>query len=122
MIISVDSGSTVPPYEQVREQIANMAVSGVLRRGARLPPIRQLAADLDLAPGTISRAYRELEMAGVIATKGRHGTFVVGRPPLGRRERQRRLLGEAEKFARTADQLGATTAETLKALQRALEL
>jgi DNA-binding transcriptional regulator YhcF (GntR family) len=123
MIIAVDSASTIPPYEQIREQIVMMTASGVLPRGTRLPPIRQLAADLDLAPGTVTRAYRELEVAGVILAKGRHGTFVAGPPSsLSPRDREQRLQSEARKLARTARQLGAAPEETLAAMRHALDL
>jgi GntR family transcriptional regulator len=74
VILRVDPGSAVPPYEQIRTQVATMAATGVLPVGTRLPPIRQLARDLGLAGGTVARAYRELEAAGVIVTRGRHGS------------------------------------------------
>jgi GntR family transcriptional regulator len=121
MNITVNGASATPPYEQVRKQILNMAASGVLPKGTRLPTIRQLAADLDLAPGTITRAYRELEAAGVVAARGRHGTFIAGPPMLSRREKDRRLLDEAERLVRTARQLGAAPQETLNAVRQALE-
>jgi DNA-binding transcriptional regulator YhcF (GntR family) len=121
VIITIDGSSSVPPYEQLREQIVTMAVSGVLSEGDRLPTIRQLAADLDLAPGTVGRAFRELEHVGVIVTKGRHGTFVAGPPALSRRDRDRRLADEAARFARTADQLGVTPHDALVAVRQALQ-
>jgi DNA-binding transcriptional regulator YhcF (GntR family) len=80
MILRVDTASAVPPYEQIRGQIATMIGTGVLPVGRRLPTIRQLAADLGLAGGTIARAYRELEQAGLIRSRGRHGTFVLAPP------------------------------------------
>lgn len=58
--------SPVPPYEQLREQIAGLIATGLLQAGQRLPPVRQLAADLGLAGGTVARAYRELEQAGLV--------------------------------------------------------
>ena len=76
MILRIEPDSHVPPYEQIRFQIATMAASGVLREGTRLPSIRQLAADLQLAGGTVARAFRELEQQRVVQTRGRHGTFV----------------------------------------------
>ena len=66
LIVEVDAQSPVPPYEQLRAQIATLAASGVLRGGDRLPTIRQLAGDLGLAAGTVARAYTELEAAGVL--------------------------------------------------------
>lgn len=78
-MIIVDPTSHVPPYEQVRAQLAEQAASGALPPGHRLPPVRRLAEDLGLAANTVARAYRELEQAGVVQTRGRHGTFVTRR-------------------------------------------
>ena len=80
MIIEVDSGAAVPPYEQVRQQVTALVLGGTLAKGDRLPSIRQLANDLGLAGGTVARAYRELEADGVVSTNGRHGTVVAGLP------------------------------------------
>ena len=120
MILTVDSASPVPPYEQVREQLATMIASGVLAAGTRLPTIRQLAADLDVAPGTITRVYRELESAGDIISRGRHGTYVAQPRHYQRAERRALLNSEAERYARTASQLGVPPAEAIAAIQRAL--
>ncbi|QUH00705.1 GntR family transcriptional regulator [Saccharopolyspora erythraea] len=78
MRISVDSASDVAPYEQVREAIAEQINSGALAVGAKLPTVRALAADLGIAANTAARAYRELEQAGLLETRGRAGTFVSG--------------------------------------------
>lgn len=80
MILDLDLESPVPPYEQVRVQLAAMITAGTLRGGHRLPSIRQLASDLGIAPGTVGRAYRELEAAGLVASRVRTGT-VVARVP-----------------------------------------
>jgi DNA-binding transcriptional MocR family regulator len=71
MILRVDTTAAVPPYEQIRSQIATMIATGFLQVGRRLPTIRQLATDLGLAGGTIARAYRELEQSGLIKSRGR---------------------------------------------------
>lgn len=76
MRISIDPTSSVPPYEQLRTQVAAQTAGGELPAGTRLPTVRRLAADLGIAPNTVARAYRELEADGVIATHGRRGTFV----------------------------------------------
>ncbi|TRW43357.1 GntR family transcriptional regulator [Georgenia yuyongxinii] len=75
--IVVDSASPVPPYEQVRAQLAAQITAGRLQAGTRLPTVRQLASDLGLAVNTVARVYRELEQAGAVLTKGRSGTFVA---------------------------------------------
>jgi GntR family transcriptional regulator len=77
MIIAVDPSSAVPPFEQLRVQIARMVSAGVLTAGTRLPTIAQLANDLSLAPGTVARAYRELEAEGFVVSKRRSGTIVA---------------------------------------------
>jgi len=77
-LVVVDTGSAEPPYEQVRRQIAEAVAAGRLVAGTRLPPVRRLAADLGLAANTVARAYRELEVAGLVETRGRGGTVVTG--------------------------------------------
>jgi DNA-binding transcriptional regulator YhcF (GntR family) len=77
VLIRVDADSAVPPYEQVRSQLAAAARSGALPAGTRLPTVRKLAEDLGLAANTVARAYKELEADSVVETRGRHGTFVA---------------------------------------------
>jgi GntR family transcriptional regulator len=121
MILSVDPESPVPPYEQIRSQISSMIATGVLREGARLPPIRQLADDLGLAGGTVARAYRELEDADLIVTRGRHGSFVnAGTTRRPSRDGMRLLDQAAHAFAVTASQLGFNLPDAVAAATRAL--
>jgi DNA-binding transcriptional regulator YhcF (GntR family) len=86
VIITVEPGSPVPPYEQVRAQLAEAIASGELAVEARLPTVRQLAGDLSLATNTVARSYRELEAAGLIETRGRHGSYVAPKDTGARRE------------------------------------
>jgi GntR family transcriptional regulator len=120
MILSVDLDSPVPPYEQIRAQITTMAASGVLPPGTRMPAIRQLAADLGLAAGTVARAYRELEAADVLATRGRHGTHIARPPALSPDERAGQLHQAAVRYAHLADQLGAGPEETIRVLRQVM--
>jgi DNA-binding transcriptional regulator YhcF (GntR family) len=76
--LRIDSTSVVPPFEQVRDQIGRAIDAGKLKPEDQLPTVRKLAADLGLAANTVARAYRELELAGIIETRGRNGTFVAG--------------------------------------------
>ena len=122
VIVEIDPGSMIPPYEQLRAQIAELVLAGTLAPGSRLPAVRQLAADLGVAPGTIARAYRELERGGVLATKGRHGTFVTDTPPqLTSRDRNRQLAQAAEAFAATAQRLGLSKRDALAQVRAALD-
>ena len=118
MILRIEPEGHIPPYEQIRSQIATMAASGVLPVGARLPAIRQLAADLGLASGTVARAYRELEQAGVIATRGRHGTFVE---KVSAAADDGELEAAARAFATRAVQLGVEPSHAFESVRRALE-
>lgn len=78
MIVQVDPRSPVPVFEQIRAQVSRLIVSGQLRPGARLPAIRDLATDLDVARGTVNKAYDALARDGLVETLGRHGTIVLG--------------------------------------------
>lgn len=69
------SGST-PPTEQIRDQIRGLIVSGQLAADERLPPVRQLAKDLDVAAGTVAKAYKALEAEGLLTTRTSGGTRV----------------------------------------------
>lgn len=75
-MITVDPGAPVPPTEQIRSQLAALIQGGDLPAETRLPPVRQLAADLRVAVGTVAKAYRELEAAGMIRTGRAAGTRV----------------------------------------------
>jgi DNA-binding transcriptional regulator YhcF (GntR family) len=122
VIVEVDAASPTPPYEQIRAQIATMITTGVLARGAQLPPIRQLAADLGLAANTVARSYRELETEGLVVSRVRHGTTVADRPApaLPPAEIRRRLGEAATTFAATARRLGVDNGEAEAAARAAL--
>jgi DNA-binding transcriptional regulator YhcF (GntR family) len=79
--ITVDLRSATPPYEQIRTQISSLVAVGELPPGSRLPTVRSLAADLGIAAGTVARAYKELETAGVVESRRRGGTVVTDAPP-----------------------------------------
>lgn len=120
MIVEIDPTSDLPPYEQLRRQVAALIAVGSIPGGTRLPPIRQLAADLDLAAGTVARAYRELERDGLVKTRGRHGTVVPTdvRPRLADNRRQQ-LDAAAFAYAAAAAELGFDEATSLDALRAA---
>lgn len=122
MIVSVDPSHRDPPYQQIWVQVVAAVTSGSLSTGTRLPTIRQLAADLDLAPNTVARAYRELESAGVIETRGRKGSFVCEAAAGGvpGSERHRRLDAAAHACVDEARRLGAPASEVAAAVARAL--
>lgn len=115
MILRVDPGSPLPPFEQIREQVKALVHAGVLAPGQRLPSIRQLANDLQLAGGTVARAYRELEAEGVVESRGRHGTSVAGTGGADRQPPE--LWRAAARFAREVRQLGIREDEAISTVR-----
>ncbi|MFK3983830.1 GntR family transcriptional regulator [Micromonospora sp. NPDC050397] len=115
-MIVIDSASPVPPFEQLRAQLAAQIHERTLAVGTRLPTIRRLAADLGLAVNTVGRAYRELEVAGLIETRGPAGSFVSAAGEQGR-ERARRAAAE---YAAVIAGLGIDTTEAVRIVQAAL--
>ncbi|UUU24213.1 GntR family transcriptional regulator [Streptomyces sp. DSM 40750] len=118
--VRVDTTSQVPPYEQIRAQLAALIVTGRLTEGERLPTVRQLATDLGLAPGTVARAYRELEAAELIRTRRGAGTRVAAPPTGPTRPYALQLATLARDFTASARALGADTDTILTAVRDAL--
>lgn len=111
----IDPGAEIPPYEQLRAQLASRVASGELAPGTKLPTVRALAGEAHLAVNTVARVYRELEADGVVVTEGRRGTFVASSAVAGSRE----AAEAAASYATTARRLGLTAAEAHKLLDGA---
>ena len=122
-VLSVTTTDPTPPYEQVRRQLAALIGSGALRRGERLPPLRQLAGDLGLAVGTVARAYRELEAAGLVVSRRGGGTRVADDParPADPADDESVLRRAAEDYVWRARTAGADRGSILDALHRVLD-
>ncbi|MFJ2730001.1 GntR family transcriptional regulator [Streptomyces collinus] len=118
--VRVDTASQVPPYAQIRAQLGALIVTGRLAEGDRLPTVRQLATDLGLAPGTVARAYRELETAGLIRTRRGAGSRVAAPPAGPTRPYASELATLARDFTSSARALGADTEAVLAAVRDAL--
>ena len=73
----LDLASGVPVYRQIIDQVLLAVAAGTLAGGVQLPTVRQVAVDLAINPNTVLRAYRELELRGVITTQQGIGTFVT---------------------------------------------
>ncbi|MGW1270521.1 GntR family transcriptional regulator [Streptomyces sp. NPDC002491] len=119
--VRVDTTSQVPPYDQIRSQLAALIVTGRLTEGERLPTVRQLAADLGLAPGTVARAYRELEAAELIRTRRGAGSRVAAPRARPDRPDPGQLATLARDFTASARALGADADAVLAAVHEALE-
>jgi len=115
---ALDLHSGVPVYRQIIDQVVGGIATGTLAGGDQLPTIRQLAVDLSINPNTVIRAYRELEIRGVLETQQGTGTFVshqkVTRDDAELQRRLSQLVGE---FAARAGSQGFTTDELIERLQ-----
>lgn len=114
IVITIDLTAAEPPYDQVKRQLMAAVGAGELQPGDKLPTVRRLADDLGLAPNTVARAYRELEAAGVLDTRGRAGTFVAGD------QRNRAARQAAAEYAHKSRELGLSATEAVELLTRAL--
>src|SRR6516164_11535921 len=72
----LDLHSGVPVYRQIIDQVLGGLAAGGLTPGHQLPTVRQVAVDLSINPNTVVRAYRELEIRGVLETQQGTGTFI----------------------------------------------
>ncbi len=120
MRITLDQSSPEPLSEQLSTAIAERIRRGSLAPGTRLPTVRALAGDLELAPNTVAKAYRALEDQGLIVGRGRRGTFVTDRLPKRLTGRELRLVEAADAFARRGKQLGFGDDDIRRALIRTL--
>ncbi|RAM38695.1 GntR family transcriptional regulator [Arthrobacter globiformis] len=111
-----NTASSVALFEQLRLHVIEQADQGKLAPGTRLPAVRSLAETLGVAPHTVARAYKELEAAGVVATKGRNGTVVCARD-----ERWGTLSVAAADYAAAAKSQGASFAQAVHLLAAAYD-
>ncbi len=113
--VVVDPASHEAPFEQVRAQVEALIRSGRLVPGDRLPTVRALAVDLGLAANTVARAFKELEAAGLVETRGRAGTVVAS----GEHAAEAALGVLAERFVAAARAAGVADPAALEIVRRA---
>lgn len=106
-----------PIYEQIKDGLRRMVVSGALAPDEKLPSVRALATQLSINPNTIQRSYRQLEMEGWIATVPGKGCFVCGIPE-GDPQEELRLLRQFDDSARNLLLRGYTRQELIKRLEQ----
>lgn len=118
MELSIDPTGAVAPYEQLKRQLSDLIVAERMKSGDRLPSVRQLARDLGLAPGTVARAYRELEQEGMLVTRRGGGTQVAERAS-DQNDRMKLLDSLTADFVQRARDLNFTDAEVAAAIANA---
>src|SRR5262249_25802435 len=121
--ILVSPNDGVPIYLQIVTQVKYLVASGRLAPGEELPPIRVLAEQLLVNPNTVARAYRELELAGVVTKRRTAGTYVSDAgSPLARRARLKILTERLDPLLAQARQMGIRTEEVVELLRQQEEV
>lgn len=119
MQIHITASDGVPIYLQVVNQIKYLVAAGRLVAGEELPPIRALAEKLVVNPNTIARAYRELEIAGIVEKRRTAGTYVSDQgSPLARRERMKILTERIDQLLADAGHMDVSLEEVQKLVQQ----
>jgi len=118
----IDSKSGVPFYRQIIEQVKFAVSRGDLPAGTQLPTVRQMAVDLSVNPNTVIRAYKEMEIEGLLETHQGSGTFVTDRQPkIDDMEHQRMLDQIITEMLARASSYGLVLDEVLAALKQRKE-
>jgi GntR family transcriptional regulator len=105
-------------YRQLIDQVQGAMAMGALRPGDQLPTVRLVAVELAINPNTVMRAYREMEIRGILDTQQGTGTFIADRPPgTSKDERDRQLAQLAGEFVSRAGSAGLTVNELIEALR-----
>jgi GntR family transcriptional regulator len=116
--LRLDLRSGVPVYRQIIDQVRAGVASGALKAGNQLPTVRQLAVDLTVNPNTVLRAYRELELGGLLETQQGTGTFITEKKVKhDEAERARQLNQIVGEFLARAGAAGFTAKELLEKLR-----
>ena len=117
MTFRLDSSSGVPFYRQIIDQVLLAVADGRLRAGTQLPTVRQLAVDLSVNLNTVAKAYREMEIRGIVQTQQGTGTFVAARSGGARsREKRKALQDLLDRLLANAEALGVPMDDVVEAL------
>jgi GntR family transcriptional regulator len=115
----LDLHTGVPVYRQIIDQVRGAIASGALRAGDQLPTVRQLAVDLAINPNTVVRAYRELELSGLLETQQGTGTFIsTQKLAHGDAERERQLSQIVADCVARAGAAGFSVVDLIEQLRR----
>ena len=114
----LDEDSGVPAYRQIMDQVRGGIALGALRPGDQLPTVRQLAVDLAINPNTVVRAYRELELGGLLDSNQGTGTFIREQQiEGGKQERARQLAQIVRDCVARAGAAGFTVHDLMEELR-----
>ena len=94
MLLRIDSTNGVPLYLQIAKEVKHSIAIGSLKAGEQLPSVRDIALQITVNPNTVAKAYRELELRGIVETRRGTGTFVSEKPVAVTKEERREIVGE----------------------------
>ena len=120
-LFRLDPSSGVPFYRQIIDQVLLAVGDGRLRPGSQLPTVRQLAVDLSVNLNTVAKAYREMEIRGIVQTQQGTGTFIAAREGAKSRERRKALADLVDRFIANGEALGIPLEDLLEALAERAE-
>jgi GntR family transcriptional regulator len=121
MSFQLSSDSGVPAYLQVVQQVERALRMGVLQPGDRLPTVKEVVADVAINPNTVLKAYRELEVRGLVQGRQGVGTFVLRRPAGPPPGVHARLARSLDRWVKTAREQGLDEASIQALLRSATE-
>jgi DNA-binding transcriptional regulator YhcF (GntR family) len=110
--LKIELKASRPLFDQLRTQVIDGVRDGALPPGTRLPTVRELAGELGVAVNTVARAYRELETAAIVETRGRFGTFIARYDPT-----DAAMAAAAREYVRVARGLGLDKADALRYIE-----
>lgn len=120
-IFRLDSSTGVPFYRQIIDQVLLAVGDGRLKPGTQLPTVRQLAVDLSVNLNTVAKAYREMEIRGIVQTQQGTGTFIAARTGAKTREKRKALQDLVDRLLANAEALGVPMEDVVEALVERVE-
>jgi GntR family transcriptional regulator len=120
-IFRLDSSTGVPFYRQIIDQVLLAVGEGRLKPGAQLPTVRQLAVDLSVNLNTVAKAYREMEIRGIVQTQQGTGTFIAARTSPRSREKRKALQDFVDRLIANGEALGIPIEDLVEALAERAE-
>jgi GntR family transcriptional regulator len=115
----LDPHSGVPVYRQLIDQVQAAIARGALFPGDQLPTVRHVAVELAINPNTVMRAYREMEIRGILDTEQGTGTFIADKQAEpSKEERNRKIAQLIGEFVSRAGSAGLTVSDLIQALQQ----
>jgi GntR family transcriptional regulator len=120
--LALDMSTGIPAYRQIIDAVLGGIASGTLQPGEQLPTVRQLAVDLSINPNTVVRAYRELEIRGILSTQQGMGTFITNKKvKADDGQRQRKVAQMVRDLLARAGAEGITLEDLLQHLEELKE-